>query len=583
MEATRAVLDRRPFLNALAFSPALRAPRLLAYFILDAVRASAFVDTQAYPSLAEPRGVWAVLYAAAACLRRQVLALDELELHDMDAPQPMAKPQLRGVIRLLCNVVAHSAGAPKGWWPGAAASAAASAPPSAFWAEASAEFSGLLAELHARHCRRPLGAESVWAVDVSGDEQLLHGLLDAAPFTVPFQSRVAVFRSRCEEVRVEAQAMPAIRVRVARSNLFPSTLEAISALPPGALLRRLSVEFQDDFGMVEAGIDAGGLFKDLWTETSNTIFDPAYGLFRLTPQGELYPNPSSSLAVGEDEDTAVFYFLGRFLGKALLEGVTVNPQFAQFFLAKMLGKPTHLHYLSSLDNTLYANLMFVRTYDGDVENDLCLTMVLPTDDELLTSAAAASGPDGTTGGVAEIPLVPGGGSIAVTKQNRVQYVFQVADMRLNRTIAKQTAAFQRGMFEVIPRHWLSIFSEPELQILISGSAAGIDIGDLRRNTRTAGWGWGNRAVDWLWEVLEEASDKDRAAFLRFVTSCERPPPLGFKDLAPPLTVQHIDDTSRLPTASTCFNTLKLPGYTSKAVLKAKLLMAIHAGAGFDLS
>ena len=40
---------------------------------------------------------------------------------------------------------------------------------------------------------------------------------------------------------------------------------------------------------------------------------------------------------------------------------------------------------------------------------------------------------------------------------------------------------------------------------------------------------------------------------------------------------------RLPTASTCFNLLKLPNFKSRKVLKEKLLYAIKAEAGFDLS
>ena len=44
-----------------------------------------------------------------------------------------------------------------------------------------------------------------------------------------------------------------------------------------------------------------------------------------------------------------------------------------------------------------------------------------------------------------------------------------------------------------------------------------------------------------------------------------------------------NDDSRLPTASTCFNILKLPTYTSQKILKEKLLLSIKSGAGFDLS
>lgn len=43
---------------------------------------------------------------------------------------------------------------------------------------------------------------------------------------------------------------------------------------PAALLAHLF--------MLHAGIDAGGLFKDFWTDISNRVFNPSFGLFSLT-------------------------------------------------------------------------------------------------------------------------------------------------------------------------------------------------------------------------------------------------------------------------------------------------------------
>jgi len=43
------------------------------------------------------------------------------------------------------------------------------------------------------------------------------------------------------------------------------------------------------------------------------------------------------------------------------------------------------------------------------------------------------------------------------------------------------------------------------------------------------------------------------------------------------------ETKRLPTASTCFNLLKLPNFRNKKVLREKLLFSIRSGAGFELS
>eukprot|EP00854_Cymbomonas_tetramitiformis_P007215 gene7215-8597_t len=45
----------------------------------------------------------------------------------------------------------------------------------------------------------------------------------------------------------------------------------------------------------------------------------------------------------------------------------------------------------------------------------------------------------------------------------------------------------------------------------------------------------------------------------------------------------LPDVDRLPSASTCYNTLKLPNYKLSSTLRKKLLYSISAGAGFELS
>jgi len=92
----------------------------------------------------------------------------------------------------------------------------------------------------------------------------------------------------------------------------------------------------------------------------------------------------------------------------------------------------------------------------------------------------------------------------------------------------------------------------------------------------------------LWAVLTELSREDLALFLKFVTSCSKPPLLGFQHLNPQFTVQCVSadggdtpsvlaffgmgrkETGRLPTSATCFNLLKLPNFKSKKILREKL-------------
>lgn len=125
---------------------------------------------------------------------------------------------------------------------------------------------------------------------------------------------------------------------------------------------------------------------------------------------------------------------------------------------------------------------------------------------------------------------------------------------------------------------------------------------------------------------------------QFVTSCSKPPLLGFAHLEPPFSIRCVecnddevrilpkdglslveslatcfknsrfiffpqdegdtvgsvfrgffsigrrrDPVGRLPTSSTCFNLLKLPNYRKKSTLREKLRYAINANAGFELS
>lgn len=135
-----------------------------------------------------------------------------------------------------------------------------------------------------------------------------------------------------------------------------------------------------------------------------------------------------------------------------------------------------------------------------------------------------------------------------------------------------------------------MFGAEELSILLAGEKRALDMEDLRAHTRySGGYHPSQPIIQWLWDALRSFTPDQQAAFLMFVTSCSRQPLLGFGQLNPPLCVQKVplqDDRGegeRLPSAATCMNLLKLPAYSSPESLREKLLYAITAGAGFELS
>ena len=101
--------------------------------------------------------------------------------------------------------------------------------------------------------------------------------------------------------------------------------------------------------------------------------DPSYGLFSSTSMNLLYPNPAARFLYDHNEKELedLYVFAGRLLGKALFENVTLQPQFAHFFLAFMNGNYNFINLiddLATLDAELYRNLIFLKSYEVSLTN-----------------------------------------------------------------------------------------------------------------------------------------------------------------------------------------------------------------------
>ncbi|XP_069702572.1 ubiquitin-protein ligase E3C isoform X1 [Periplaneta americana] len=475
---------------------------------------------------------------------------------------------------------------------------------------------GLVRQLHARDIRRPFCPDGHWIskqvmipLDKPSDftlrrhrlrnyrpfqglraftrEELEEGpplstkevrtmtILRELPFLVAFQERVLVFQSLVLKDKMEHQGEqshflqgPSIQVAVRRNYLYEDAFDKLSPENEPELRLKMRVQLVNVVGMDEAGVDGGGVFREFLSELLKTAFDPNRGFFRLTKDHQLYPSPNVHLLV--EDFPRHYYFIGRILGKALYENLLVELPLAEFFLSKLVGRHSDVdvHHLASLDPVMYRNLLFLKSYEGDVA-DLGLDFTV-LNDEL--------------GETRVDELKPGGSNIPVTASNRIEYIHLMADYKLNKQIRAQCNAFKQGLANVVPLEWLQMFNNKELQVLISGAQIPVDVEDLKQHTNyTGGYASDHPTIRLFWKVVENFTDLQRRQLLKFVTSCSRPPLLGFKELDPPFCVQHAGSVDRLPTASTCMNLLKLPEFGEEVILRDKLLYAIQAGAGFELS
>ncbi|OQE17418.1 hypothetical protein PENFLA_c024G10942 [Penicillium flavigenum] len=463
-------------------------------------------------------------------------------------------------------------------------------------------------------------------------------ILRNMPFFIPFATRVQIFRQfifRDQQRRRKGFVEPeSWRLSVAQSammnghaegaadilarhhadirreSVFEDAFSQYYGLGDG-LKEPIQISFIDQFGAMEAGIDGGGVTKEFLTSVTAEAFktDDYESMFAENDHHLLYPSPiavdqlkkvlseaglTSSSPEWQNDVRGLlrrYEFLGRIIGKCLYEGILVDVNFAPFFLLKWAltggsrsavkesSYRANLNDLKDLDEGLYQGLLQLKNYPGDVEDfglDFTINNVI----------RMPSGQNRTV--TAE--LKPNGSQTPVTNKNRLVYISYVARYRLQLQPALQTNAFLQGLGQIIQPAWLSMFNQSELQTLVSGDKADIDVEDLRRNTLYGGVyvigddNLEHPTIALFWQVMHEMTNEERQKVIRFVTSTPRAPLLGFSHLRPHFSIRDSsEDQERLPSTSTCVNLLKLPRYSDADTLRSKLLYAVSSGAGFDLS
>lgn len=410
------------------------------------------------------------------------------------------------------------------------------------------------------------------------------------PFFVDFKARVKAFQTLVRENQrsLGTDALffsdeinaHHVQLNINRETPFEDAFDELSMAGPD-LRHKWKVTFHNAHGP-EAGIDGGGLTKELLTlivlEAIKGEKENGIGLLKETELYELYPSEDTYLRLVKGIDVpkqkmnlAYFEFLGMIIGKCLYESVLIDVKFAPFFLAKWKVNQkfkSSVNDLLYVDSNLYRNLYKLLDMSEEELRELDLDFTI---NEFLDNE------------VWEYDLLPsGGGQVQVTTSNRLTYVHLVLDFKLNKSLDIQTRHFLNGLYRIIKPNWLNMFDPFELQILIGG-VSDIDIDDWKHHVLYGGYFDDDLTITLFWEVVAEMSSEERCELVKFVTSVARAPLLGFGALYPNFGINNSGSPDRLPTASTCHNLLKLPDYRDKKLLREKLLYALHANSGFDLS
>uniref|UniRef100_A0A8B9H6Q8 HECT domain containing 3 n=1 Tax=Astyanax mexicanus TaxID=7994 RepID=A0A8B9H6Q8_ASTMX len=165
-----------------------------------------------------------------------------------------------------------------------------------------------------------------------------------------------------------------------------------------------------------------------------------------------------------------------------------------------------------------------------------------------------------------VELIPGGGSVVVRYEDRMEFVRLVQKSRLEES-KEQIAAIQAGLMKVVPQAVLDLLTWQEVEKKVCGDPE-ITVEALKRLSEAQFCSKYCNAHN----IME-----DRSRFLRFVTGRSRlPAPIYiFPDK------QGSETTDALPQSSTCSSTLYLPKYPSAKVCEEKLRYAAYNCVAID--
>ncbi|KAJ3093279.1 hypothetical protein HK100_006715 [Physocladia obscura] len=370
-------------------------------------------------------------------------------------------------------------------------------------------------------------------------------ILKHIPFVIPFKVRVQIFREWIKRDR-EVNGLdagqwlrPVAHIEVQRGHVFEDAYDGLDKLGSG-LKNRVAVTFKSLDGLVEAGIDGyaiysgivvslplnhGGVFKEFLSELLKEVFaHKRFNLFQTTQANLIYPQSNFGF---DSMRLKYMEFFGRVIGKALYEGILIDAEFAGFFLSKWLNRQSYLDDLRTLDVDIYRNLISIKNRNVDVD-DMGLDFTV-TDEFVMTDPITREDKKITR----TVELIKDGSKTAVTNENKIRYIYLMANYKLNARISAPCKAFFDGLNSLINTKWLRIFNQTELQILVGGASVPIDIQDLQNNINYNGdYHEHHQTIRFFWETVDEMSEEERRLLVKFVTSCERPPLLGFSELNP---------------------------------------------------
>ena len=358
----------------------------------------------------------------------------------------------------------------------------------------------------------------------------------------------------------------ALKFEAKRENMFANASGIISRRRAGAAKAEVFIRILD-----EVVIDAGGLtryfinfIKEEIIKRGKVIVTDEIGRFALRPDVDSIKNSILTESYDETEYNNELKLFGFIVGLSVYHKVPLSIEFQPIINHVLCGLDPHrsvvnwINFVQETDVNYYKSISAIFQFPEDQRQDYTFPEIRGDSNRPYKIARDGINTDEDN---KEFMILSAKNYTFLKYERGLRVLKAGFDLAIGSDIynfitTKELKKLLIGVTDYTAEEWRNACSVPSSE-------------QLRKY---------RHIYEWFWEIVDEISREHRAGLLKFVTALVALPIGGFQGLTlekPSVEVvgdnDVVDFSSHYPKASTCFNQLLLFPYSSKEILKEKII------------
>ena len=340
------------------------------------------------------------------------------------------------------------------------------------------------------------------------------------------------------------------QININRKNYLIESMKQIKKID---LYKELKINF-----IGEVSYDAGGIEREWFTVLFQNLEGEKLNLFHISDSQE-FSYIINPFLKSTNRNLEYFNFIGKLIGKALLDNITINICFNKLIYKLILEEEITFDDLVFIDTQLYNSLKNLKNTNTQNLKDLGLYYSIEQNDK--------------NGNIHSFNLIKNGNEIPIKTID--DYITKRIEFMISQ-IEIFCKEIRNSLYQLIPKDTLEKMTSDELELIINGRPF-IDIEEWKSFSQyREPLNQNSQIIIWFWEIMNTLNQNQLSNFLQFSTGTARVPIGGFAELESNrgnisrftiVQIPFVNNCKNYIKAHTCFNRIEIPNFPTKDLLQ----------------